>query len=124
MLDEILFVVVLITLTVFFLLLICKRRKSIIICPIENNRLAGSPGDDQTSIPQMSNTEFKKVASVVECTDPLYPYFDAETSTCVQCFESSFNCLTGFQRCFRGRCVKKNSPQCAFYPIGLVGGGR
>ena len=69
-----------------------------------------------------SPSQFRKVASALECTDPLYPYFDAATSTCVQCFEDSFNCLTGFQRCLRGKCVKKNSPQCSYYPIGLVGG--
>lgn len=65
----------------------------------------------------------KKVAGQADCTDYDFPYFNPETSTCVQCFESSFNCLTGFQRCLAGRCVKKNSPQCSYYPIGNLGGG-
>ena len=63
-----------------------------------------------------------KVASQAESLDSEFPYFDPKTSTCVQCFENSFNCMTGFQRCLNGRCVRKNSPQCSYYPVGLLGG--
>lgn len=64
----------------------------------------------------------EKVKGEADCKDPNFPFFDPKTSTCVQCFESSFNCLTGFQRCYQGRCVVKNSPQCSYYPIGGTGG--
>lgn len=64
----------------------------------------------------------KKVSSAKECTDPEFPFFDPATSTCVQCFASSFNCLEGYQDCLSGLCVKKTSPQCAFYPVGVLGG--
>lgn len=61
-----------------------------------------------------------KVKGEEECTDSDFPYFNPETSTCVQCIEC-FNCLMGFQGCLKGLCVKKNSPQCANYPVGLLG---
>lgn len=63
-----------------------------------------------------------KVKGEADCKDPNFPHFDPKTSTCVECFESSFNCLTGFQRCYQGRCVVKNSPQCSYYPVGGTGG--
>lgn len=63
-----------------------------------------------------------KVKGEADCKDPNFPHYDPKTSTCVECLESSFHCLTGFQRCYQGRCVVKNSPQCSFYPIGGTGG--
>ena len=49
------------------------------------------------------------------------PYYDSVTSKCVECLIDN-NCILGFQRCFQGVCVKKNSPQCVHYPYGLLGG--
>ena len=56
-----------------------------------------------------------------KCTDPNFPYLDKSNNKCVQCFPNSWNCLTGFQRCHLGICVRKNSPQCAYYPFGAQG---
>lgn len=97
----------------------------------EQNKLAGAAGENLTpeeeKVKKLREDKIQKilrtkVGSQVECLDPEFPHFNPETSTCVQCFESSFNCLTGFQRCLAGRCVKKNSPQCSYYPVGVLGG--
>ena len=91
---------------------------------------AGNKSDNKASNHRISEEEkirnlrarVKKVSNAKECTDPEFPFFDAATSTCVQCFASSFNCLEGYQDCLSGLCVKKTSPQCAFYPTGVLGG--
>jgi hypothetical protein len=61
-------------------------------------------------------------ANPTKCPDEKLPYWDPTYNKCVECLESSFLCLTGYQRCYRGTCVVKNSPQCSYYPIGAVGG--
>lgn len=87
-----------------------------------NNNKLPTP-EQQEEKERILRARIKRVASAAECTDPEFPYFDPVNSTCVQCFENSFNCLTGFQRCLAGICVKKTSPQCSFYPTGILGGG-
>ena len=52
-----------------------------------------------------------------KCMDPKFPFLNPTINKCVQCYTDSWNCLTGFQRCRGGICVKKNSPQCAFSPF-------
>jgi hypothetical protein len=55
-----------------------------------------------------------------KCEDPNFPYLNKQINKCVQCFPSSFNCLTGWQTCRGGMCVQKRSPQCRYYPTPLI----
>jgi outer membrane biosynthesis protein TonB len=55
-----------------------------------------------------------------QCPDKKTPYFDSASGQCVECMED-FNCIVGYQRCYKNKCLKKNSPQCAYYPIGALG---
>ncbi len=144
--GRIMSVVVIVAVVLFLLLLhvhytgkpvitITRTRSSNVSChmagaPVAPNTVIEvKPGTSTSTVP---STEVKPGTSAdsttlpagynpTKCTDKNRPYWDPEMNKCVECFESSFHCLSGYQRCYRGDCVIKNSPQCANYPIGALG---
>lgn len=87
------------------------------------SRRAGAKNLLESNIVVQPNTVPATPVVSIDTCDPKgkTPYYDSTTKKCVQCIITN-NCLLGFERCYQNKCIKKNSPQCAFYPIGVVGG--
>jgi hypothetical protein len=69
----------------------------------------------------ISNLAGAPQPTTIKCSDG-EPYWDESKNKCVECLIDN-NCVIGFERCYQNKCIKKNSPQCAFYPVGILGQG-